>query len=178
ALASLALPGMSGFVSELSVFVGYSTSDLYSSPFRTVTVFLAAVGLILTPIYLLSMLRQVFYGAGAPPACEIGGPSQPAPGDQEIVCFGTNCMLPADSRFVDAKPREVFIAACFLAVVIGVGVYPKLATQTYDAKLVAINSTVRDAQMTQIAAKPQKGLLWSDLQPETLATAPALELLE
>ncbi|NEO88649.1 MAG: NADH-quinone oxidoreductase subunit M, partial [Spirulina sp. SIO3F2] len=42
ALASLALPGMSGFVSELSVFVGYSTSDLYSSPFRTVTVFLAA----------------------------------------------------------------------------------------------------------------------------------------
>ncbi|MEY2985649.1 MAG: dehydrogenase subunit 4, Involved in photosystem cyclic electron flow, partial [Cyanobacteriota bacterium] len=44
AMASLALPGMSGFASELAVFVGVSTSDIYSPTFRTVTVFLAAVG--------------------------------------------------------------------------------------------------------------------------------------
>ena len=61
AMASLALPGMSGFASELMVFVGLTTTDIYSSTFCTVTVFLAAVGLILTPIYLLSMLRQMFY---------------------------------------------------------------------------------------------------------------------
>ncbi|MEM8639119.1 MAG: NAD(P)H-quinone oxidoreductase subunit 4 [Cyanobacteria bacterium P01_G01_bin.54] len=177
AMASVALPGMSGFVSELSVFVGYSTSDLYSMPFRVVTVFLSAVGLILTPIYMLSMLREVFYGAGSAPSCDLGSESKPAPDDQEIVCFGTHCFLPADSRFVDAKPREVFVAACFLAVVIGIGVYPKLATQTYNAKLVAINDTVRDSHQTQIAAEPQQTSLWNSLIPkaEVLATAPALE---
>ncbi len=43
-MASLALPGMSGFASELAVFVGITSGDIYSSTFRTVTVFLAAVG--------------------------------------------------------------------------------------------------------------------------------------
>lgn len=62
---------MSGFASELSVFVGVTTSDIYSPTFRTGTVFLAAVGVILTPIYLLSMLRQVFYGSGVSPTCAL-----------------------------------------------------------------------------------------------------------
>ncbi|MFM5961797.1 MAG: NAD(P)H-quinone oxidoreductase subunit 4, partial [Dolichospermum sp.] len=62
AMASLALPGMSGFVAELMVFLGFATSDVYSSGFKIVIIFLSAVGVILTPIYLLSMLRQVFYG--------------------------------------------------------------------------------------------------------------------
>ena len=61
-MASLALPGMSGFVAELMVFVGFATSDAYSPTFRVIVVFLMAVGVILTPIYLLSMLREIFYG--------------------------------------------------------------------------------------------------------------------
>ncbi|HEY9620173.1 MAG TPA: NAD(P)H-quinone oxidoreductase subunit 4 [Crinalium sp.] len=150
AMASLALPGMSGFVSELSVFVGVTTSDIYSSTFRTVTVFLAAVGVILTPIYLLSMLRQVFYGSGTAPTCEIGNVTVKNQADQEAVCFGTSCVLPADAVYSDAKPREVFIAACFLALIIGIGLYPKLATQLYDVKTVAVNAQVRDSY-TQIA---------------------------
>jgi len=43
----------------------------------------------------------------------------------------------------DAKPREVFIALCLLVPIIGVGVYPKLATQTYDSTTVAIAHQVR-----------------------------------
>ena len=39
AIASLALPGMSSFASELSVCVGIASSDIYSSIFHTVTVF-------------------------------------------------------------------------------------------------------------------------------------------
>lgn len=154
AMASLALPGMSGFVSEISVFVGVTTSDIYSSPFRTVTVFLAAVGLILTPIYLLSMLRQVFYGTGAAPTCDIGGNSQPQASD-EAVCFGTNCVLPANADFSDAKPREVFIAVCFLALIVGIGFYPKLATQMYDVKTVAVNSQLRDSYAQVLQENPQ-----------------------
>ena len=60
AFASLALPGMSGFVSELMVFAGFVTDEAYTLPFRVVMAGFAAVGVILTPIYLLSMLREIF----------------------------------------------------------------------------------------------------------------------
>ncbi len=119
-MASLALPGMSGFVSELTVFLGVTASDVYTPAFKVVVVFLSAVGLILTPIYLLSMLRQVFYGQR-----------------------DTNSKL--DSYFADAKPRELFITACLLLPIIGIGLYPKLATSTYDVKTVQVATRVRAA---------------------------------
>ncbi len=119
-MASLALPGMSGFVGELSVFLGVTTSDAYSSVFKVVVVLLAAVGLILTPIYLLSMLRQVFYGKN-------------------------NSGLIIEKYLADAKPREIFITACLLVPIIGIGLYPKIATQTYDVKTVAVAAQVRNA---------------------------------
>jgi len=149
ALASLALPGMSGFASEIAIFVGMTSSDVYSSTFRTVTVFLAAVGVILTPIYLLSMLRQIFYASDANPTCDINPScdisdiSLKSQGNQEVVCFGTSCVLPSEADFSDARPREVFIAVCFLVPVIAIGAYPKMATNLYDATTTAINSQMR-----------------------------------
>jgi NAD(P)H-quinone oxidoreductase subunit 4 len=151
-MASLALPGMSGFASEIAVFVGITTSDTYSSVFRIVTVVLSAVGVILTPIYLLSMLRQVFYGKGN--MCDISAVITSG-GDQEAACFGTDCVLPADAIFSDASPREVFIAACFLSLIIGIGFYPKLMTQMYDATTVAVNTHVRESYNQVSQANPQ-----------------------
>jgi NAD(P)H-quinone oxidoreductase subunit 4 len=107
-LASLALPGMSGFVAELMVFVGFATSDAYSFSFRLITVILMAVGVILTPIYLLSMLREIFYG----------------PENKELT---------EHEVLIDAEPREVFIIASLLVPIIGFGLYPKLLTQIYDS---------------------------------------------
>jgi NAD(P)H-quinone oxidoreductase subunit 4 len=149
AMASLALPGMSGFVGELEVFVGMATGDIYSSSFRIVTVFLAAVGLILTPIYLLAMLRQVFYGASAvcdlAPVCDLNDLDLKAQGDQEAVCFGTDCVLPEEAEFKDANAREIFIAFCFISLIVAIGVYPQLATQMYDTKTVALNTQMRQS---------------------------------
>ena len=139
AMASLALPGMSGFASELSVFVGFSTGEIYGDGFRSVTILLAAVGLILTPIYLLSMLRQVFYGQ---PVAEILTDNNGA------NCFGNSCALQPETIFTDARPREVFVALCFLVPVIAIGLYPKFVTNTYDAKTVAINGEVRQSFAT------------------------------
>ena len=150
AMASLALPGMSGFASELSVFIGFSNSDVYSSTFRTVTVFLAAVGLILTPIYLLSMLREVFFNSDIVPLCGIGDSGVNNKQNEGAVCFGTNCVLPADAEFKDASAREIFVALCFFIMIIGMGVYPKLATQIYDVKTVALNDQMRQTY-TQVA---------------------------
>lgn len=134
-MASLALPGMSGFVGELTVFLGITTSDAYNPTFKVVVVFLAAVGLILTPIYLLSMLRQVFYGAD-------------------------NSGIVIEGYLGDAKPREVFIALCLLVPIIGIGFYPKLATQTYDVKTVVVATTVRNNLLTTVIAQ-QKAPLYS-----------------
>ncbi|GFE69299.1 NAD(P)H-quinone oxidoreductase subunit 4 [Chroococcus sp. FPU101] len=117
-MASLALPGMSGFVSELTVFLGVANSDVYSSTFKVVVIFLTAVGLILTPIYLLSMLRVVFYGK-------------------------ENSNLVLDGFSIDAKPREIFITVCLLLPIIGIGLYPKLAMSTYDLKTVEVAAKVR-----------------------------------
>ena len=150
AMASLALPGMSGFVSEIAVFVGFSNSDIYSSSFRTAMIFLSAVGLILTPIYLLSMLRQLFYGTESANACVMGNEGSQEHNNETASCFGTNCVLPNEAQFNDAQPREIFIAACFLVLIIGVGLYPKMATGMYDATTVAVNAQVRQSY-TQIA---------------------------
>jgi NAD(P)H-quinone oxidoreductase subunit 4 len=180
AMASLALPGMSGFASELSVFVGMSTSDVYSSTFRTVTVFLSAVGLILTPIYLLSMLRQVFYGSGADmvcdvvPSCDLDDMALKTQGNEEPACFGNNCVLPADAKFEDATPRELFIAACFLSLIVAIGFYPKVATQMYDVKTVAVNSQAIESYRQASLMNPQiyANGLWNTTISE--AQAPSL----
>lgn len=134
AMASLALPGMSGFVGELMVFLGIASSDVYGSSFKVVVVLLSAVGVILTPIYLLSMLRQVFYGK-------------------------QNEELQIEATLPDIKPRELFITACLLLPIIGIGFYPKLATQTYDVKAVEVATHTR--QVLPVFAQQQPSSLYS-----------------
>ena len=80
---------MSGFVSELMVFVGFATDEAYTLPFRIVIDGLAAIGVVLTPIYLLSMLREIFFGK-----------------EKEALVSHTN--------LVDAEPRRcTSLAACW-----------------------------------------------------------------
>ena len=117
-MASLALPGMSGFVAEITVFLGIATSDAYNVLFKAVIVALAAVGVVLSPIYLLSMLRSIFYG------------------DVREV------KLPTDDSW-QILPREAFVAVCLLIPIIGIGLYPKMAIQTYSAKTVEVASQIQ-----------------------------------
>ncbi len=147
AMASLALPGMSGFASEIAVFVGMATNDVYSPAFSTAMIFLAAIGIIMTPIYLLSMLRLVFFNSNEALACDIDQLKMKQPTNEPAVCFGNSCVLPGEAPFDDANPREIFIAACFLSLILCIGIYPKLFTQMYDVKTVAINADVRQSQV-------------------------------
>lgn len=118
AMASLALPGMSGFIAEITVFLGMATSDAYNVFYKAAIVMLAAVGVVLSPIYLLSMLRNVFYGE---------------PGEVK---------LPGDKSW-EIVPREVFVALCLLIPIIGIGLYPKIVIQTYSVKTVEVSSLIR-----------------------------------
>jgi len=143
-LASLALPGMSGFVSELMVFTGFVTDEVYTLPFRIVMASLAAIGVILTPIYLLSMLREIFFGKENPKLTE-------------------------ERKLVDAEPREVYIIACLLLPIIGIGLYPRLVTESY---LASINNLVdRDLNAVKSAVKTN---IFSGNKKNEIFTAPKI----
>ena len=112
-MASLALPGMSGFVSELMVFAGFATDTAYDVTFRILICISAAIGVILTPIYLLSMLREIFYGVP----------------NKELI---------EHTNLVDAEPREIYIVSCLLVPIIAIGLYPKIMTDTYQSSINAL----------------------------------------
>ncbi|MCS6813895.1 MAG: NAD(P)H-quinone oxidoreductase subunit 4 [Cyanobacteria bacterium] len=147
-MASLALPGMSGFVGEISVFLGLTASGAYSSAFKVTIILLSAVGIILTPIYLLSMLRRVFYGT-------------------------ENTKLASHTTLIDASPREVFIAVCLLLPIIGIGLYPKLVTQTYDIKTTAVVANMRAALPLVAQTSPSANLFAETTAAPTIDNAPS-----
>ncbi len=149
AMASLALPGMSGFVGELTIFLGLTTSDVYSSGFKIIIIFLSAVGLMITPVYLLSMLRRVFFGQ-----------------ERDTVPI---------EPWLDIKPRELVITLCLLIPIIGIGLYPKIATQTYDNTTVAVAAHLRDALPT--ISRSEHTSLYAQtnaLQSQTAITSPII----
>ena len=119
-MASLALPGMSGFVSELMVFAGFATDTAYTVPFRVILCGVAAIGVILTPIYLLSMLREIFYGT-------------------------PNKELYAHANLVDAEPREIYIVSALLVPIITIGLFPRIMTDTYKSSIDALVARDRAA---------------------------------
>ena len=119
-MASLALPGMSGFVSELMVFAGFATDTVYSLSFRVVMCGVAAIGVILTPIYLLSMLREIFYGK-------------------------PNAELVSHTNLVDAEPREIYIVSALLVPIIMIGLYPRIMSDTYKSSIDALVARDRAA---------------------------------
>jgi len=146
-LASLALPGMSGFVSELMVFAGFATDEAYSLTFRIVIDGLAAIGVILTPIYLLSMLREIFFGK-------------------------ENAELTSHSNLVDAEPREVYVIGCLLVPIIGIGLYPKLMTDSYRSSIEALVS--RDVVAMQRITQPTAPLIRTAPVAPAVLRAPTL----
>jgi NAD(P)H-quinone oxidoreductase subunit 4 len=111
-LASLALPGMSGFVSEITVFLGVTSYDGLTIAFRVITIVLAAIGLVLTPMYLLSMSRRVFFGPRIPALAVVG----------------------------DMKPRELLIGMSLLVPTLVIGFWPRVAIDFYEASTNALAS--------------------------------------
>lgn len=115
-LASLALPGMSGFISEITVFLGITSQEGFTSLFRSITVLLAAIGLVLTPIYLLSMCRRVFFGP----------------------------RIPALAVIDDMRPRELVIGLSLLVPTLVIGIWPRVAMDLYEASTNALAARLGD----------------------------------
>nr|YP_010265360.1 NADH-plastoquinone oxidoreductase subunit 4 [Dialyceras coriaceum]UIR97871.1 NADH-plastoquinone oxidoreductase subunit 4 [Dialyceras coriaceum] len=113
-MASLALPGMSGFVAELIVFFGIITSQNFFLMPKILITFVMAIGMILTPIYSLSMSRQMFYG---------------------YKLFNA-----PNSYFFDSGPRELFVLISIFLPVLGIGIYPDFILSLSGEKVEAILS--------------------------------------
>ncbi|YP_009092354.1 NADH-plastoquinone oxidoreductase subunit 4 (chloroplast) [Macadamia integrifolia] len=111
-MASLALPGMSGFVAESIVFFGILTSQKYLLMAKILITLVMAIGMILTPIYSLSMSRQMFYG---------------------YKLFNAQ-----NSYFFDSGPRELFVSISIFLPVIGIGIYPDFVLSISVDKVEAI----------------------------------------
>ncbi len=112
-LASLALPGMSGFISEITIFLGITSQEAFTSLFKSISILIAGIGLVLTPIYLLSMCRRVFFGP----------------------------RIPALAIVQEMDKRELFIALSLLIPNLLIGFWPRIATELFEASSnqVAIN---------------------------------------
>ena len=103
-LASLALPGMSGFISEITIFLGITSQSEFTAIFRAITILIAAIGLVLTPIYLLSMCRRVFFGP----------------------------RIPALAVIDEMSPRELTIGLSLLVPTLVIGFWPRIAIDFYE----------------------------------------------
>jgi len=147
AMACLALPGMSGFVAEITIFLGMGTTDAYTTTFKAVIIVLAAVGVILTPIYLLSMLREIFYGK-------------------------KERQFNLDTYLGDASAREIFIGACMVVPILVFGIYPKLVTDSYDVKTTEVAMKVRASLPAIIAEKANPTAI--EVISQTNETAPQI----
>lgn len=58
-LASLGLPGLSGFVAEMTVFVG---SFQWSDPFHRIFTIVACTSIVITAVYILRVVGKLLYG--------------------------------------------------------------------------------------------------------------------
>jgi len=100
--ASLGLPGMSGFIAEITTFLGSFKSDFY--PYAGLITVFALIGLVLNAAYYLRAIQKVLLGE-TNPACE---------------------------NFPDASPRELIAMVPLLVPTILLGIFPALLFDIYQ----------------------------------------------
>ncbi|MFN9244220.1 MAG: NAD(P)H-quinone oxidoreductase subunit 4 [Cyanobacteriota bacterium] len=125
-LASLALPGMSGFVSEITVFLGITANSDLTPGFRVITIVLAAIGLVLTPVYLLSLCRRVFFGPRIPALAMVG----------------------------DMTPRELVIGMSLLVPTLVIGFWPRVAIDFSEASTNALSGRLASQTVALLTGLP------------------------
>jgi len=107
-LAALGLPGTSGFAAEFLVFLGSFRSTVVSG--IQIYTMLGVLGIVITAGYILWMLQRVFYG---PPKAQYEG-------------------------VLDADRLERFTIFSLAAVIMLIGIYPRILTDVIDMGILPI----------------------------------------
>ena len=93
-LANLGLPGLSGFIAEMTVFVGsFENQDL----FHRVCTIIATTSIVITAVYILRVVGKILYGT---------------------------CKNPDHLKLTDATWDERFAVICLIVCVAGLGLAP------------------------------------------------------
>src|SRR6185295_12782898 len=122
-LSSIALPLLNGFVGEFLILIGTYTSTAlaHAKLFGS----LAAIGMILSAVYMLWMYQRVIYG-------EVSNP--------------------ANKKLADLNFREKFVLAPLIALIFLMGIYPSLFLSRSDAAIQSIKARfLPDAEQAETA---------------------------
>ena len=107
-LANLGLPGFSGFVAEMTIFVGsFANNDVFH---RTATI-IACTSIVVTAVYILRVVGKILYGKVADPHYE---------------------------TLTDATWDERVAVCCLIFCVAGLGIAPLWASEVIDDALIPI----------------------------------------
>ena len=125
-LSSIALPLLNGFVGEFLVLIGTYTSNVL--PHARLFGSLAAIGMILSAVYMLWMYQRVIYG-------EVNNPS--------------------NRKLMDLNGREKLVLAPLIALILFMGVYPSLFLSRSNSAIQSIKARfIPDADAAEAAAGP------------------------
>jgi len=135
--ASMGLPGLSGFISEILVFLGAFNSNLGARDlngnglssllqisFASMTI-VSAFGVVLTAGYLLWMMQRVFFG----------------PLNEKY------------KGYADLSGRELFTLVPLVIVVIALGVYPKPLIDLTQNSVIAVQQHVLQSNKIEFAER-------------------------
>ncbi len=161
--ASLGLPGMSGFVSEVMIFLGaFKSETMHHAKLFTL---LGTLGIVFGAVYILSMLRKVFlgtpreggghgdghgdgHGAAAPAGDGHGGDAH---GDDAHggghAGGGHDHHHPPKAPWPDLLPLEWATLLPLAAVTIVLGIWPRLALDIFNP---TVNALI--ARMAEVKA--------------------------
>jgi len=103
----------------INVFLGITSQEGFSSIFRSITILIAAIGLVLTPIYLLSMCRRVFFGP----------------------------RIPALATVKEMNGRELTIGFSLLLPTLVIGFWHKIAINLYESSTNALSQQLTLAKL-------------------------------
>ena len=73
---------------------------------------------------------------------------------------------------MDAEPREIYIIGCLLVPIIGIGLYPRLMTDSYRTAIEALVD--RDVAAMEVISRPTAPLIRSGSLAPAMLHAPRL----
>jgi NADH-quinone oxidoreductase subunit M len=115
-LSSIALPLLNGFVGEFLILIGTFTSTLL--PYAKLFASLAALGMILSAVYMLWMYQRVIFG---------------------------DVRNPSNMKLADLSFREKLVLAPIVVLIVVMGIYPSLFLSRSDHTIQYIKSRVAPA---------------------------------
>jgi NADH-quinone oxidoreductase subunit M len=140
-LASVGLPGLSGFIGEFMVLFGTFKSDLL--PQARLLAVLGTTGVVLGAIYMLWMYQRVFYG---------------------------RLEREANEQLVDLAPREVAVLLPIVVFIFWLGVRPGLVLDKLEASVDRVLAPVSE-QLRPTAVPVEQAALDPDARLAVITAA-------